>query len=174
MAASRRAGYLDGVNAAVRAVATGDSPTALIEQVSGQLTELLSLRSCRFQYGVAGIGRPARLQCDGRVMARSRPSGFPYEDLPLGFDTELLVETSGLLQGRFLMTPGPRRVRPLSNGSPPSDSPIRWARRWPAASRRTASRNERRGSTTFPFLITYCANANECLFSVVVMCFLVR
>ena len=107
MAASRRAGYLDGVNAAARAVATGDSPTALIEHVSGQLADLLSLRSCRFQYGIAGIGRPARLQRDGQVTAGSRSSGFPYGDLPLGFDTELLVETSGLLQGRFLMTPGP-------------------------------------------------------------------
>jgi len=106
-AASRRAGYLEGVNAAARAVATGDSPAALIEQVSGQLTELLSLSSCRFQYGVAGIGRPARLQRDGRVTAGSRPSGFTYEDLPHGFDTELLVETGGLLRGRFLMTPGP-------------------------------------------------------------------
>ncbi len=73
MAASRRAGYLDGINAAARAVATGDSPAALIEQVSGQLTELLALRSCRFQYGIAGIGRPARLQRDGRVTAGSRP-----------------------------------------------------------------------------------------------------
>ncbi len=106
-AASRRAGYLDGINAAARAVATGDSPAALIQHVSGQLTELLSLRSCRFQYGIAGIGRPARLQRDGRVTAGSRPSGFPYEDLPHGTDTELLVETGGLLQGRFLMTPGP-------------------------------------------------------------------
>ena len=75
--------------------------------MSGQLTELLSLRSCRFQYGIAGIGRPARLQRDGRVTAGSRPSGFPYEDLPHGTDTELLVETGGLLQGRFLMAPGP-------------------------------------------------------------------
>jgi hypothetical protein len=106
-AASRRAGYLDGINAAAKAVATGDSPAALIEQVSAQLTELLSLRSCRFQYGIAGIGRPARLQRDGRVTAGSRPSGFPYEDLPHGIDTELLVETGGLLQGRFLMAPGP-------------------------------------------------------------------
>ena len=32
---------------------------------------------------------------------------MPYEDLPYGTDTELLVETGGLLQGRFLMTPGP-------------------------------------------------------------------
>ena len=107
MTASRRAGYLDGINAAARAVATGDSPAALIDQVSRQLTELLSLRSCRFQYGIAGIGRPARLQRDGRVTAGSRPSGVPFEDLPHGSDTELLAETGGLLQGRFLMTPGP-------------------------------------------------------------------
>jgi len=103
--ASRRAGYLDGINAAARAVATGDSPAALIAQVSWQLTELLSLRSCRFQYGIAGIGRPARLQRDGRVTAGSRPGGFQLEDLPYGTDTELLVETGGLLQGRFLLTP---------------------------------------------------------------------
>jgi K+-sensing histidine kinase KdpD len=107
-AASRRAGYLDGISTAAKAVATGDSPAALIEQVSRQLTELLSLRCCRFQYGVAGIGRPARLQRDGRVTAGSRPSGFTYEDLPHGTDTELLAETGGLLQGRFLMTPGPQ------------------------------------------------------------------
>ena len=106
-AASRRAGYLEGINTAAKAVATGDSPAALIDQVSGQLTDLLSLRSCRFQYGIAGIGRPARLQRDGRVTAGSRPSGSAYEDLPHGTDTELLVETGGLLQGRFLMTPGP-------------------------------------------------------------------
>ena len=105
VAASRRAGYLDGISAAARAVATGDSPAALIEQVSGQLAELLSLRSCRFQYGIAGIGRPARLQRDGRVTAGSGPGGFQLEDLPYGTDTELLVETGGLLQGRFLMTP---------------------------------------------------------------------
>jgi len=106
-AASRRAGYLDGISAAARAVATGDSPAALIEQVSAQLTDLLSLSSCRFQYGVAGIGRPARLQRDGRVTAGSRPRGFTLEGLPYGTDTELLVETGGLLQGRFLMTPAP-------------------------------------------------------------------
>ncbi|HEY6275015.1 MAG TPA: DUF4118 domain-containing protein, partial [Streptosporangiaceae bacterium] len=45
-AASRRAGYLDGINAAAQAVAAGDSPAALADQVSGRLTELLALRSC--------------------------------------------------------------------------------------------------------------------------------
>jgi K+-sensing histidine kinase KdpD len=56
--ASRRAGYLDGISAAAQAVAAGGSPSDLIEQVSRQLTGLLSLQSCRFQYGVAGIGHP--------------------------------------------------------------------------------------------------------------------
>src|SRR5215469_13847380 len=53
-AASRRAGYLDGINAAAQSVATGGSPSTLIDQVSGQLTQLLSLQACRFQYGAAG------------------------------------------------------------------------------------------------------------------------
>src|SRR5262252_9972807 len=53
-AASRRAGYLDGIHAAAQAAASGASPSALIDQVAGQLTRLLSLEACRFQYGAAG------------------------------------------------------------------------------------------------------------------------
>jgi len=79
-AAARRAGYLDGINAAARAVFAGSSPQAVIDEVCGQLTSLLSLSGCRFQDGAAGIGRPP----------------------------ELLAEAGGLLQGRFLLTPGPR------------------------------------------------------------------
>ena len=56
--ASRRAGYLDGIHNAARAVASGGSAAALIDQVSSQLVQLLSLRSCVFQYGVAGLGGP--------------------------------------------------------------------------------------------------------------------
>jgi K+-sensing histidine kinase KdpD len=71
-AASRRAGYLDGINAAAHAVAAGSSPSGLIEQVSSRLTELLSLRTCTFQYGRAGLGRPARLRNDGGPARRHR------------------------------------------------------------------------------------------------------
>ena len=53
--ASRRAGYLDGINNAARAVAAGGSAPSLIDQVSSQLMQLLSLRTCVFQYGVAGL-----------------------------------------------------------------------------------------------------------------------
>jgi K+-sensing histidine kinase KdpD len=105
--ASRRAGYLDGINAAAQAVATGDSPSVLTEQVTRQLTQLLSLQACRFQYGIAGVGRPARMQNDGTVVAGQQAWDVDAEGFPRGTDTELLVESGGVFQGRFLMTPVP-------------------------------------------------------------------
>ncbi len=105
--ASRRAGYLDGISAAAQAVAAGGSPSDLIEQVTRQLTGLLALQSCRFQYGVAGIGQPARLQHDGTVTPGRQAAVTDQAGSPPGGDTELLVESGGILQGRFLMTPLP-------------------------------------------------------------------
>jgi K+-sensing histidine kinase KdpD len=105
-AASRRAGYLDGINAAARAVAAGESPGQLIDEVSGRLTELLSLRMCKFEYGKAGLGRPARLRSDGQVVTQHRTWNVPVEGLP-DTDIELLVENAGVLQGRFLMRAKP-------------------------------------------------------------------
>jgi hypothetical protein len=106
-AAARRAGYLEGINAAARAVATGTEPQLLIEQVCADLTRLLGLSGCRFQDGAAGIGSPPRLLRDGRVISSVRVWDPGREGLPLGADTELLAEAGGLLQGRFLLTPGP-------------------------------------------------------------------
>ena len=106
-AASRRAGYLDGINAAAQSVASGDSPAALIDQVTGPLTQLLSLRSCRFQYGVAGLGQPARMRHDGTVTTAGRTWDVGTEGFPPDTDVELLVESGGVFQGRFLMTPLP-------------------------------------------------------------------
>jgi len=106
-AASRRAGYLDGINAAARAVAAGESPGELIDQVSGRLTELLSLRMCKFEYGKAGLGRPARLRTDGQVVTEQRTWNVPVEGLPSDTDIELLVENAGVFQGRFLMRAKP-------------------------------------------------------------------
>ncbi len=105
-AAAHRAGYLDGINAAARAVATGGEPRTLIDQVCGQLTRLLSLSACRYQDGAAGIGSPPRLLRDGRVAFGDAIWDADHEGLPPGIDTELLVEAGGLLQGRFLLTPG--------------------------------------------------------------------
>jgi K+-sensing histidine kinase KdpD len=105
--AARRAGYLDGINDTARSVAAGHSRSGLAEQVCAQLTELLSLRSCRFQYGVAGVGRPARLLQDGRVVIGDVPWDADHAGLSPGTDIELLAENGGMLQGRFLMTPRP-------------------------------------------------------------------
>jgi K+-sensing histidine kinase KdpD len=105
LASTRRAGYLEGINAAAEAVAAGTSPPELIDQVCERLTHLLSLRSCSFQYGVAGLGRPARLQHDGRITVAERPWNTERDGLPA--DTELLAEAGGILQGRFLLQAQP-------------------------------------------------------------------
>jgi K+-sensing histidine kinase KdpD len=106
-AASRRAGYLDGIGATVEAVAAGEGPSELIGEVSGQLTRVLSLRACRWQYGVAGLGHPARLTHHGWVMAGEQTWDVAAAGLPPDTETELLVEHGGLLQGRFLIMPVP-------------------------------------------------------------------
>jgi K+-sensing histidine kinase KdpD len=103
--ASRRAGYLDGINKAAQAVAAGGSAQGLIEQVNAQLVRLLSLRSCVFQYGVAGLGQPSRLLHDGSVTVAHRAWDVAAEGFPGSDDLELLVEGGGIFQGRFLMTP---------------------------------------------------------------------
>ena len=102
--ANRRAGYLDGISSAAQAVATGRSASMLVEQVTGQLTALLTLRSCEFQYGVAGLGQ-ARLGHDGSVAVEQRIWDVDANGFPPGMNVELLVESGGLFQGRFLMRP---------------------------------------------------------------------
>jgi hypothetical protein len=98
---------LDGINSAARAVAAGSSASVPTGQVTSQLTQLLALRSCSFQYGVAGIGRPARLHHDGSVTLGHQALDVGAEGFPAGTDIELLVESGGIFQGRFLMTRAP-------------------------------------------------------------------
>ena len=108
-AADRRAGYLDGISAAARAAAAGTDPQQLIGRVCDQLTRLLGLSACRFQDGAAGIGSPPRLLPDGRIDVAGQNWDAELAGLPPGRDTELLAEAGGLLQGRFLLTPGAGR-----------------------------------------------------------------
>jgi Domain of unknown function (DUF4118) len=106
-AANRRAGYLEGINDAARAVATGAPPAMFTDQIATSLTQLLSLRSCQFQFGVAGLGRPARLRHDGTVVFDGQIYDLKVASLPPGTEIELLVESGGRLRGRFLMAPDP-------------------------------------------------------------------
>ncbi len=106
LAATRRAGYLAGINLAAGTVAVGGSASALIHDVSGRLVRLLSVRECRFEHGVAGLGRPARLLQDGQVVTPDqRVIAVERDGLPA--TTELLVENHGVLRGRFLLTAEP-------------------------------------------------------------------
>jgi K+-sensing histidine kinase KdpD len=106
LAATRRAGYLAGINLAAGAVAAGASASALVGDVSDRLVRLLSVRDCRFEYGVAGLGRPARLRQDGQVVTPDqRVLAVDRDGLPA--TTELLVEYGGVLRGRFLLAAGP-------------------------------------------------------------------
>ncbi|HSZ40240.1 MAG TPA: DUF4118 domain-containing protein [Trebonia sp.] len=106
-AAGRRAGYLAGLSAAAASVATGESRPELTDQVAGRLTRVLSLRGCRYQDGVAGMGTPARLLRDGRVVIGERTWDVGRFGLPQSMDTELLVAAGGILRGRFLLSAGP-------------------------------------------------------------------
>jgi K+-sensing histidine kinase KdpD len=105
--ADRDAGYLDGIRAAAEAAAAGRSSADLIDEVSRQLAQVLGLRACRFQYGVAGLGHPARLRDDGQVEWQGAMWEVEREGLPVDTDIELLVENGGRLQGRFLVTAAP-------------------------------------------------------------------
>jgi hypothetical protein len=105
--ASRSAGYLAGINAAARAVAEGAAPAVLPDRVAARLVELLSLRSCQFQYGMAGLGQPGRIEHDGTVTVAGTPWDVRQFGLPHTAGTELLVESAGRLEGRFLMQPDP-------------------------------------------------------------------
>jgi hypothetical protein len=104
-AASREAGFRDGLLAAAEAVATGDTPSAVIDRVSQQLVPLLGLERCRFDYGT-GLDHP-RLEHDGTVVCRHRQVDIDTDGFPPERPTELLVESGGQFRGRFLLTPRP-------------------------------------------------------------------
>jgi K+-sensing histidine kinase KdpD len=104
--ADRRADYLRGIQSAAAALSAGSWSGATSRQLTEQLIRLLDLEACRFQPGVAGVGGPARLEADGRVTLPPHVPGSG-DSLPAGMQTELLVQSLGLLQGRFPMTPRP-------------------------------------------------------------------
>src|SRR4051794_7415959 len=105
--ASREAGFRAGILAAAEAVATGDSPSAVIDSVAAQLVPLLGLESARFVYGT-GLDQP-RLEHDGSVTWRGHIVDVDRDGLPQPTDRplELVVESGGAFRGRFLLTPRP-------------------------------------------------------------------
>ena len=103
--ASRQAGYVAGIQDAADAVASGTTPTMVIDHVCAQLTQILGLSRCRFDYarGVVGGGR-ARLRPDGQVVWRSGVYNVERDGLPRDRDIELLLSSGATYRGAFLMT----------------------------------------------------------------------
>jgi K+-sensing histidine kinase KdpD len=105
--ASRDAGYLAGIQSAAEVMSAGGSSAAVIDNVSGELTRILGLTRCTFEYGVAGVGAPARLRHDGEVEWQGQLWDVQRRSLPTESDLELLVEQGGRLRGRFVMRAAP-------------------------------------------------------------------
>jgi hypothetical protein len=105
--ASREAGYLAGIQAAAAVGATGGSGSALIKEVSDQLIRTLGLRGCRYQPGVSGIGNPPRLRRDGQIVWKGSVWDVERRGLPVDSEIELLVESSGRLHGRYMLSAAP-------------------------------------------------------------------
>lgn len=90
---------------------TAASSDDVVEHVRRQLTELLALRGCRFEYGTL-MGRPPRLEQDGTVSVGRKPWNIDTGGWPEG-EIELRAYGNGHYFGRFMLDPEPGTVPPL-------------------------------------------------------------
>ncbi|MER6419771.1 DUF4118 domain-containing protein [Streptomyces sp. NPDC001137] len=87
------------------------SADTVVDHVRRELTDLLGLRACRFEYGTL-LGQPPRLQSDGSVTVGRRSWDVDTAGWPEG-EIELRAYGNGHYLGRFMLTPGPGPVPPL-------------------------------------------------------------
>jgi hypothetical protein len=95
------AGYLAQIHDTASLTQTAKSPEDVVDHVREQLTGLLDLQECRFEYGVL-LGHPPRLEPDGTVLAGRwdvETVGLPGEEI------ELRVFGGGQYYGWFMMRP---------------------------------------------------------------------
>ncbi|WP_328544120.1 DUF4118 domain-containing protein [Streptomyces europaeiscabiei] len=90
---------------------SANSADTVVDHVRGQLTELLGLRACRFEYGTL-MGRPPRLEQDGNIAVGRRRWDVDAGGWPDG-EIELRTYGNGHYLGRFMLTPGQGAVPPL-------------------------------------------------------------
>jgi hypothetical protein len=110
--ASSRAGYLDGVVSAARIVATGSaSATVVAGHVARQIADVLDIDGCRFDPS-PGHGTLPRLGRDGSVTRHGHAVDVDRDGLPVDDEIELLIESGGVVRGRFLLTAATAVSRP--------------------------------------------------------------
>jgi hypothetical protein len=108
---STREGYLAGVVAAARIVATGETSLPdLTERIAQQIKDMLDLDACRFDPGAAPEG--ARIDRDGTVTWNGREVDVDRDGLPTMDEINLLVENRGSVYGHYVLTSATRVRRP--------------------------------------------------------------
>ncbi|WP_326638595.1 DUF4118 domain-containing protein [Streptosporangium sp. NBC_01755] len=105
------ADYLARIHDTSELAQTAKAPGTVVDHVTDQLTTLLQLRGCRFEYG-ALIGHPPRLERDGTVIWGHRHWDVDRLGLP-GQEVELRTFGNGRFYGRFMLDPTPGIVPPL-------------------------------------------------------------
>jgi len=101
---ARQAGYDAGIRDAAASVAGPASASGRIEQVRHQLTALLGLDSCTFDFGAAVLGgRRYRLRSDGQVVVAGTVLDVDRDGLPTNADIELPVTSGTGYHGRFVL-----------------------------------------------------------------------
>ncbi|WP_432166670.1 DUF4118 domain-containing protein [Streptomyces sp. bgisy031] len=105
------AGYLARIHETADLAQSAKSSDTVVDHVRHELTELLGLSACRFEYGTL-MGQPPRLQPDGSVAVGRKRWDIDSKGWPDG-ETELRAYGNGHYLGRFMLTPGPGLVPPL-------------------------------------------------------------
>ncbi|MFB7160528.1 MULTISPECIES: DUF4118 domain-containing protein [Streptomyces] len=105
------AGHLARIHETARLARSAKSSDTVVDHVRGELTELLGLRACRFEYGTL-MGRPPRLKQDGQLLVGRRKWDVDGAGWPAG-EIELRAYGNGHYLGRFMLTPGPGALPPL-------------------------------------------------------------
>ncbi|MDT7635763.1 MAG: hypothetical protein QOC83_51 [Pseudonocardiales bacterium] len=109
--ASRQQGYLDGVLRTAASVGAGRSSTdSLIDHVCEQIVEVLRIDRCRFDPGAGST--LATIDNDGTVTYNARPYNLSRLGLPTDTEIALVVQSLGVVHGRFLLTSTSGVVRP--------------------------------------------------------------
>jgi hypothetical protein len=97
--------YLSSIHAAAIQSSAGLTVPELIEQVAGQLTDLLALRTARFEQGNY-LGHPPRLDEHGELIWDSKPWRLEEHGMP-DQEFELRARSNGRTWGRFMLAPTP-------------------------------------------------------------------
>ncbi|MCQ4081228.1 PAS domain-containing sensor histidine kinase [Streptomyces sp. RB6PN25] len=103
--------YLSQIHDTAELARSTTSPSQVVDKVKQQLTELLTLRGCRFEYGSL-LGHPARLEADGTVIVGHKPWNVDERGLP-DEEVELRAFGNGHYYGRFMLQPMPGAKPPL-------------------------------------------------------------